>query len=162
MSWKYFTHEPVGNNEWLAPVEPDNCPCGIDDGVVPLFVRDKGFLPSECLSCYKPLVFWRSDSRTSARFKKLLSSLLVGVVGKYNEELVVLYTDSREKVEKLEDVLTTKLSEFGIDGRFQWRVSCKRWQIMWPEFFVSAKEFSSKAYPKIKPWLTVDKWLDEE
>jgi len=153
--WRHFVHEPVGDNEWLAFADPDSCPYDC----VPAFVRENGFLPAECLNCYKPLIFWKSDAKTSSKFKKLLVSLDVGVEGKYNDEVVVFYTRSLRMVRELGDILTAKLAEFRIDGRFQWRISGRYWQKMFPEFFDSAKELSIKAYPKTVPWLSAEKWL---
>lgn len=64
-------------------------------------------------------------------------------------------------IEELGSVLTTKLAEFGIDGRFQWRVSGKYWQKMFPEFFVSTKQLSARAFPKTVPWLSAARWLED-
>ena len=155
MEWKFFSRAPIGGGEWLAYVDPGNCPYDY----VPAFVQENGFLPTECLNCYKPLIFWKSDSKTPAKFKRLLASLEVGIEGKYNDEVVVFYTSSPRKVSELGDLLTAKLVEFGIDGRFQWRVSGRYWQVRYPEFFISAKQLSSKAIPKTVPGLSAADWL---
>jgi len=53
MEWKSFSHKPRGGSEkWLAGADPSSCPYD----VVPVFVEDTGFLPDECLNCYKPLI----------------------------------------------------------------------------------------------------------
>ena len=155
MEWKSFIHEPTDDGEWLAYADPGSCPYDH----VPTFVRENGFLPTECLNCYKPLIFWKSDSKTPTKFKRLLASLDIGVAGKYNGGVVVFYTNSPRKVLELGNLLTTKLAEFDIDGRFEWRVSGRYWQVKYPEFFISAKELSSKAIPKTVPGLSAANWL---
>ena len=153
MTWKYFIHESSG--EQLAFINQSECPVEY----VPQFVQENGYLPSDCINCYKPLIFWKFDSSTTDKFNQLLDSLDVGVEGKYNDEIVVFYTDSLKKVMRLTDILTTKLTEFGINGRFQWRVSCKQWQTMYPEYFISTKKLSDKAFPPTKKMLSIDEWL---
>ncbi|MFC1972610.1 hypothetical protein ACFLVE_04325, partial [Chloroflexota bacterium] len=50
-----------------------------------------------------------------------------------------------------------KMSQFGVEGRIQWRVSGRYWQDDYPQFFNSAKELRPTHVNReitMKEWLT--------
>lgn len=116
----------------------------------PDYVEKHRKLPSICTKCFKALIF---DFSIDQKLVVMLNSLAKdGFHGKFNEGVVVFYirgknyADGREKLLKFLPILEEQMRNFGIEGRVQWRVSCKEYQRVVPELFKSAKELSELAF----------------
>lgn len=133
--WKYFKCE-TSKTDLITKDEGDGCYYGL----VPGFVGEIGYLPTECRECYKALIFWPYSKSNTVSFGKMLKDLPVSVHGKYNESVVVFYFRDKAKMLSFLDLLGEKMGQFGVEGRIQWRVSGKYWQDAYPQFFDSAKE----------------------
>lgn len=151
MEWKRFKHELPGT-ELLSSDEEAECYYDF----VPSFVEETGYLPIECRECYKALIFWPYSKANASSFERMLKSLPISIHGKYNESVVVFYFKAKEKMLAFLEILKEKMSQFGIEGRIQWRVSGRYWQDDYPQFFQSAKELKPIHINKestIKEWL---------
>jgi hypothetical protein len=58
-----------------------------------------------------------------------------------NKGVVVFYFRDKEKMLKFLEFLQTKMQEFNVKGRTQWRRACKEYQDQKPELWKNAKEF---------------------
>jgi len=151
MDWEFFTHEAVGA-ELITKDETDGCYYEF----VRDFVRETGYLPVECRQCYKALIFWPYSEANVTRFERMLEELPVSIHGKYNETVVVFYFKEKESMLSFLVVLREKMSQFGVEGRIQWRVSGRYWQDEYPQFFDSAKELKPV---RVSKEITIKEWL---
>jgi hypothetical protein len=152
MDWKPFEHEATGA-ELITKDESDECYYEF----IPDFVKETGYLPIECRECYKALIFWPYSKINVSNFKRMLEALPVSIHGKYNESVVVFYFKSKGKMLSFLEVLKEKMSQFGVEGRIQWRVSGRYWQDAYPQFFNSAKELKPI---RISKEITIKEWLN--
>lgn len=154
MEWKYFKHE-FNEAELLSSDEESECYFEF----VPSFVEETGYLPVECRECYKALIFWPYSETNTTNFKRMLESLPVSIHGKYNESVVVFYFKAKAKMLAFLEILKEKMSQFGVEGRIQWRVSGRYWQDDYPQFFKSAKELRPI---QTDTEITIQEWLRQK
>ena len=110
-------------------------------------------LPLECKRCFKALIFdfWDGGENVRRLTRMLNYYIQSGIPGKFNDGVVVFYIrgrdylDGRKKIVKFVQGLEKQMKRFGVEGRPQWRVSCKEYQNVAPELFKSAKELSERA-----------------
>ena len=106
------------------------------------FYKKNNELPHPCNICYKALIFWDNTSKENLiNFFKMLDSFEVNYRGKLNKGVVVFYFRKKEKMLKFLDFLQSKMKEFNVNGRTQWRKACKEYQDLKPELWKNAKEF---------------------
>jgi hypothetical protein len=106
------------------------------------FYQKNNQLPNPCDICYKALIFWTEVSDENLlNFLKMLDSFEVNYRGKLNKGVVVFYFRDKEKMLKFLEFLQSKIKEFNVKGRIQWRRACKGYQDLNPELWRNAKEF---------------------
>lgn len=116
-------------------------------------VRKSKKLPPECKRCFKALIFdfWDGGENVRRLVRMLNYYIRSGVHGKFDEGVVVFYIEGRDyqdgqkKIVEFVRELEEQMKRFGVEGRAQWRVSCKEYQNVVLELFKSAKELSEKA-----------------
>ena len=93
LDWIYFEHHLNGVELTSADEE-----AGCFYEFVPGFVEETGYLPIECRTCHKALIFWRYSKTNVHNIEMMLESLPVPVYGKYNEAVAVFYFKGKEKM----------------------------------------------------------------
>jgi hypothetical protein len=151
MAWKYFTHDAPAS-ELVSKDESSDC--YYDH--VPAFVEENGYLPVECRECYKGLIFWSASPANEAKFNRMLTSLPLSVHGKYDAGVVVFYFGHKDKMLSFLDVIESRMREFEVEGRIQWRVSGRYWQDQYPHLFASAKALKPV---RVRKEVTMKEWL---
>ena len=136
---------PFGKKEFECP--------GLSEEEIDFYQKNSK-LPHPCDVCYKALIFWTEVSDENIlNFLKMLDSFEVNYRGKLNKGVVVFYFRDKEKMLKFLEFLQTKMQEFNVKGKTQWRRACKEYQDQKPELWKNAKEFipDLKNFPS-KQW----------
>lgn len=100
-------------------------------------------LPLPCDKCYKALIFWEDkySIENLKNFFNMINSFEVNYRGKFNKGVVVFYFRDKTKMLDFLKFLESKMQEFNVSGKTQWRRACKEYQEQKPELWENAKEF---------------------
>ncbi|MFX1598924.1 MAG: hypothetical protein ACFFC5_07645, partial [Promethearchaeota archaeon] len=101
-------------------------------------------LPSPCDKCYKALIFWEAgySEDNVTNFLRMIDSFEDEFRGKLNKGVAVFYFRKKAKMLRFLKHLRSKMNEFNVKGRIQWRRACRVYQALKPELWKNEKELA--------------------